>query len=118
MLCQQCTRATGIVKGPNGYPYIREEVEDAVAEVQAAASKAAKEAEHFGPQTVTNVWQHPQRPLPFYVLDGQKLADTEKLAWIDRQEVEEDADIETFRTTFLDIFATSVQADSRFSRPR
>ena len=31
---------------------------------------------------MTKVWQHPQRPLPFYVLDGQKLADTEKLAWM------------------------------------
>ena len=67
-------------------------------------NEAAKEAEHFGPQTVTNVWQHPQRPLPFYVLDGQKLADTEKLAWV-RQELGEDADIETFCTEFLDIFA-------------
>ena len=47
---------------------------------------------------------HPQRPLPFYVLDGQKLADKEKLAWI-HQELEEDAAIETFCTTFLDMFA-------------
>ena len=68
-----------------------------MAEVQAAASKAVEE-------TVTNVWQHPQRPLPFYVLDGQKLADTEKLAWV-RQELEENADIEAFCKTFLDIFA-------------
>ena len=45
---------------------------EGVMEAQAAASKAAAtEAEHFGPQTVTNVWQHPQRPLPFYVLDEQ-----------------------------------------------
>ena len=63
VLCQQCTRETGIVRGPNGEWHRLTEVEDAVAEVQAAASKAAKEAEHFGPQTVTNVWQHPQRPL-------------------------------------------------------
>ena len=78
---------------------------DGVTEAQAAASKAAAtEAEHFGPQTLTKVWQHPQRPLPFYVLDGQKLADTEKLAWI-HQELEDDAGIETFCTTFLDIFA-------------
>ena len=53
---------------------------------------------------MTNVWQHPQRPLPFYVLDGQKLADTEKLAWV-CQELEENAEIETFCKTFLDIFA-------------
>ena len=46
-------------------------------------------------------------PLPFYVLDGQKLADKEKLAWI-HQELEEDAGIETFYTTFLDIFADKV----------
>ena len=78
---------------------------EGVLEAQTAVSKAAAtEAEHFGPQTVTNVWQHPQRPLPFYVLDGQKLADKEKLAWI-HQELEEDAAIETFCTTFLDIFA-------------
>ena len=38
------------------------------------------------------------------VLDGQKLADKEKLAWI-RHGLEEDADIETFCITFLDIFA-------------
>ena len=56
---------------------------EGVIEAQAAASKtAATEAEHFGPQTLTKVWQHPQRPLPFYVLDGQKLAETEKLAWV------------------------------------
>ena len=103
MLCEQCVRETGIVKGPNG-EYLREEVEDAVAEVQAAAAKATAEAEHFGIQTLAHVWQHPQRPLPFYVLDGQKLADKEKLAWI-HQELEEDAGIETFCTTFLDIFA-------------
>ena len=49
---------------------------EGVIEAQAAASKAAAtEAEHFGLQTLTTVWQHPQRPLPFYVLDGQKLAD-------------------------------------------
>ena len=82
---------------------------EAVMEAQAAVSKAAaaeaKHLEHFEqPQTVTNVWQHPQRPLPFYVLDGQKLADTEKLAWV-RQELEENADIEAFCKTFLDIFA-------------
>ena len=78
---------------------------EGVIEPQAAASKAAAtEAERFGPQTLTTVWQHPQRPLPFYVLDGQKLADTEKLVWI-RQELQEDADIATFCTTFLDIFA-------------
>ena len=39
-----------------------------------------------------------------YVLDGQKLADIEKLAWV-RQELEENADIEAFCKTFLDIFA-------------
>ena len=78
---------------------------EGVIEAQAAASKAAAtEAEHVGPQTLTNVWQHPQRPLPFYVLDGQKLEVEEKLAWI-HQELEEDADIETFCIKFLDIFA-------------
>ena len=97
VLCLHCTRETGIIRGPNGKCHRLTEVEDAVAEVQAAASNAAKE-------TVTNVWQHPQRPLPFYVLDGQKLADTEKLAWV-RQELEENADIEAFCKTFLDIFA-------------
>ena len=52
-------------------------------EAQAAASTdAATEAEHFGSQTLTKVWHHPLIPLPFCVLDGQKLADTEKLAWV------------------------------------
>ena len=55
-------------------------------------------------RALTHVWQHPQRPLPLNVLDGRKLADTEKLAWV-RQELEEEATIETFCTTFLDIFA-------------
>ena len=59
---------------------------------------------------MTNVWQHPQRPLPFYVLDGQKLADTEKLAWV-QQELEEHANIQTFCTTFLDIFADKFTTD-------
>ena len=80
VLCQHCTRETGIVKGPNGEWYRLAEVEDALTEVQAAASKATAEAEHFGLQSL--VWRHPQRPLPFYVLDGEKLADTEELAWI------------------------------------
>ena len=37
-------------------------------------------------------------------MSGQNLADTKKLAWV-RQELEEDAGIETFCTTLLDIFA-------------
>ena len=74
VLCTTCAEPITALQG-------RESDAEGVMEAQAAVSKAAAtEAEHFGPPTLTNVWQHPQRPLPFYVLDGQKLADKEKLA--------------------------------------
>ena len=51
------------------------------------------------------------------MLDGQKLSDTEKLAWV-HQELEEGASIETFCTTFLDIFADKYTTAGHRTRRR
>ena len=48
-------------------------------------------------------WQHPARPLPFYVIDHAKWPDDEKLPWI-KQEVGEGVDLPTFAQAFLDLF--------------
>ena len=47
--------------------------------------------------------QHPTRPLPFYVIDHVKWPDEEKLAWM-RQEVGDEADLQTFAGKWLDMF--------------
>ena len=40
-------------------------------------------------------WQHPERPLPFYVIDQIKVPDAEKLQWL-KEELGADADLPTF----------------------
>ena len=53
------------------------------------------------------VWrQHPTRPLPFYVLDWQKVPADEKLLWL-RQELGDEADLCDFAQKFLELFAES-----------
>ena len=53
------------------------------------------------------VWlQHPTRPLPFYVLDWQRVPVDEKLLWL-RQELGEDADLCDFAQKFLELFGES-----------
>jgi hypothetical protein len=55
-------------------------------------------------------WQHPERPLPFYVIDQQKVADAEKLAWL-TQELGADADLPSFATTFCSLFEDKLRGD-------
>ena len=50
--------------------------------------------------------QHPTRPLPFYVLDWQRVPVNEKLSWL-RQELGEDADLCDFAQKFLELFSES-----------
>ena len=47
--------------------------------------------------------QHPERPLPFYVVDQAKMPDSEKVVWI-RQEIGNDAELTAFAVKFLDLF--------------
>ena len=53
-------------------------------------------------------WQHPERPLPFYVIDQQKVADAEKLAWL-TQELGADADLPRFAATFCSLFEDKIR---------
>lgn len=60
------------------------------------------------PSDAPPAWlQHPTRPMPFYVIDQQKVPEAEKLAWI-KQEVGHDAGLYTFAVKFLDIFGEKV----------
>jgi hypothetical protein len=52
--------------------------------------------------------QHPIAPLPFYVIDNVKLADADKLDWI-QHELGPDADIGTFAAKFLDLFGGKIR---------
>ena len=47
--------------------------------------------------------QHPDRPLPFYVVDQEKMPDSDKVVWI-RQEIGNDAELTAFSVKFLDLF--------------
>ena len=55
-------------------------------------------------------WQHPERPLPFYVMDQVKWKDEEKLLWL-KQELGEDADIVEFAQAFRSLFGEKLQGD-------
>ena len=57
-------------------------------------------------------WQHPERPLPFYVIDHKKWPDDEKLLWI-KQEVGEGVDIPTFARAVLDLFGDKLRDVTR-----
>ncbi len=58
---------------------------------------------------LTFVWRHhPTRPLPFYVIDQQKVPNDEKLAWM-KQELGSDADIWKFGAHFLELFGDKVR---------
>ena len=52
------------------------------------------------------VWQHPVRPLPFYVIDNQ-VSEKEKLLWL-RQEIGECASLPDFASTYLGLFGDQV----------
>ena len=53
-------------------------------------------------------WQHPERPLPFYVIDQKKVPDAEKLAWL-KQELGADADLPRFAATFCSLFEDKIR---------
>ena len=55
-------------------------------------------------------WQHPERPLPFYVINQKKMPDAEKLAWL-RQELGPGADLPRFATTFCSLFEDKLRGD-------
>jgi len=55
-----------------------------------------------------SAWQqHPGKPLPFYVIDPQRISEAEKLAWL-RQELGDDAELPMFAQKFVDIFGHKV----------
>ena len=55
------------------------------------------------------VWQqHPTRPLPFYVIDQQKMPEADKLAWM-RQELQEGASLPEFAMKFVELFGEKLR---------
>ena len=60
----------------------------------------------FAPQCV---WQqHPTRPLPFYVIDQQKMPEADKLAWM-RQALQEGASLPEFAMKFVELFGEKLR---------
>jgi len=57
-------------------------------------------------------WQHPVRPLPFYVFDQQKMSDDEKLEWL-LQELGHHADLQEFAAKFIDLFGDKIKTESQ-----
>lgn len=51
---------------------------------------------------------HPTQPMPFYVIDHEKVPDDEKLAWM-KQELGSDADLATFVARFLELFGEKLK---------
>lgn len=63
-------------------------------------------ADPFAP---TCVWhQHPTRPLPFYVIDQQKVSDEDKLAWI-KQELGMEATLPELAAKFVELFGAKLK---------
>ena len=56
--------------------------------------------------------QHPMRPLPFYVIDQQKVPNDEKLRWL-HQELGQGATLEDFARKFLELFGGKVHTTSQ-----
>jgi len=54
--------------------------------------------------------QHPMDPLPFYVIDQERVNETEKLAWM-KQELGSDADLATFAAKFLELFGEKLKGE-------
>ena len=98
--CAKCARLHGERQEE------RQEWQDDVKE----ALRECQRPPPFAPQTS---WQqHPTRPLPMYVMDHQKVPNTEKLAWL-RQELGPDAPLEDFARKFLELFEEKVHASSQ-----
>jgi hypothetical protein len=49
--------------------------------------------------------QHPERPLPFFVIDHEKLADQEKVLWM-RQDLGDEAALPEFSAKYVDLFGS------------
>lgn len=61
------------------------------------------------PFAPTYAWkQHPTRPLPFFVIDHDKLADEEKVTWL-RQELGSEATLPEFSAKFLELFGNKLR---------
>ena len=54
------------------------------------------------------VKQHPTVPLPFYVIDHQKLGDVDKVAFI-KHDFGKDNDLFTFAEKFMDLFGSKMK---------
>ena len=61
------------------------------------------------PLASTCSWQqHPTHPLPFFVVDQQKVPEADKLAWVKR-ELGEDATLPEFAAMFLQLFGAKLK---------
>jgi hypothetical protein len=60
------------------------------------------------PDGVRYQWrQHPERPLPFFVVDYEKLADQEKVLWL-RQDLGNEATLPEFSAKYVDLFGSKM----------
>ena len=57
-------------------------------------------------------WEHPLRPLPFFVLDQEKPNDPEKLEWLLEELDGVDIDIHLFSKTFLKLFGSNYSTET------
>ena len=78
---------------------VRREQQDR-AEVERLRARCAA-----APEGGVRCWsrQHPERPLPFFVIDQKKVADSEKVVWI-RQELGGGAALPEFSRKYIDLF--------------
>ena len=87
VLCDTCTHG------------VRREQQDR-AEVERLRARCAAAPE----DGVRCEWrQHPERPLPFFVIDQKKVADDEKVVWI-RQELGSGATLPEFSRKYIELF--------------
>jgi hypothetical protein len=64
-------------------------------------------AEHMRAQPPPQFLQHPERPLPFYVIDQRKPRKAEQIEWI-KFEIGDDAGLLEFAQKYLELFANVV----------
>ena len=85
VLCRRCARCTGKEQSE------REELQELLGHCDKA------------PKSNCKWWQHPERPIPFFVIDQIKVPDEEKVAWL-RQELGQAAPLPDFAAKYLELF--------------
>lgn len=96
-LCLKCARALEEEQEE------RKDLDKAVQEVR--SFKPAPELDEF---RTLSVWlQHPERPLPFFVINPKNLSEEERLAWVKQELGKAEVDLEDFARKFVSIFGVA-----------